>query len=222
MNRILANASTALLVLCAVVITGLAVRRELGGAAPAPAAAYTEQVRPVRDWRGYAAGARIGPADAPVTIVEFSDFQCPYCRAMADRVRALRRANPGRVALVYRHFPLSYHPHARPAAHASICADRQGRFEAFHDALFARQDSLGDTEWRRLAAATGVADRAAFERCMESGAALEQVERDVAAGKRLGISGTPAFLVNGALITGGAPGLLEEHVERALAASASR
>lgn len=218
MNRILANAGTAVLVCCALVITGLAVRRELVAARPV-ATAYTDQVRPVRDWRSYATGNRIGPAGAPVTIIEFSDFQCPYCRVMADRLRALRREHPGRVALVYRHFPLSYHPYARNAARASICADRQGRFEPFHDALFARQDSLNDALWARLAEVAGVPDRKRFGECLRSDSSLAQVERDVAAGMRLGISGTPAVMVNDALITDGAPGVLEEHVARALAAS---
>lgn len=218
MNRHLANAGTAILVCCALVITGLAVRRELVAARPA-AVAYADRVRPVPDWRSYATGSRIGPADAPVTIIEFSDFQCPYCRVMADRLRALRREHPGEVALVYRHFPLSYHPYASSAARASICADRQGRFEAFHDALFARQDSLDDTIWARLAETAGIPDRARFDECLGSEEPLAQVERDIAAGTRLGITGTPAILVNGTLITGGAPGLLEEHVARALAAS---
>jgi protein-disulfide isomerase len=217
MNRHLANAGTAVLICCALVITGLAVRRELMAARPA-ALAYTDQVRPVRDWRSYAAGSRIGPAGAPVTIVEFSDFQCPYCRAMADRLRALRREHPGEVALVYRHFPLPYHPYARSAARASICADRQGRFEAFHDALFT-QDSLNDAIWGRLAETAGIPDRARFDECLVSDESLAQVERDIAAGTRLGITGTPAILVNDALITGGALGSLEEHVARALAAS---
>jgi len=215
MNKLLSNAATAVLVCCALVITGLAVRRELGSAAPV-ATPYTEQVRPVRDWRSYASGSRIGPAGAAVTIVEFSDFQCPYCRTMADRLRALRQAHPDEVTLIYRHFPLSYHPHARSAARASFCADRQGRFEAFHDALFAAQDSLDGTGWQRFAGIAGVPDAAAFDACLRDGASLEAVERDVAAGRKLGIAGTPALLVNGVLITGESLATLEDHVARAL------
>jgi protein-disulfide isomerase len=218
MNRLLSNAATAALVCCALVITGLAVRRELGSAPPA-ATPYTEQVRPVRDWRSYASGTRIGPAGAAVTIVEFSDFQCPYCRTMADRLRNLREAHPGKVALVYRHFPLSYHPHAHSAARASFCADRQGRFEAFHDALFAAQDSLDGTGWQRFAGIAGVPDAAGFDACLQGAASLEAVERDVAAGRKLGISGTPAIMVNGVLITGESLAMLEDHVARALEAA---
>lgn len=216
MKKILADAGTAVLVCCALVITGLAVRRELGAARPA-ATPYTDQVRPVRDWRSYATGTRIGPADAVVTIVEFSDFQCPYCRVMAERLREVRRKHPREVALVYRHFPLSYHPHALPAARASVCADEQGRFEAFHDALFARQDSLNDAALPRLAKIAGVPDAKRFDECLKGAASLAHVERDIAAARQLGISGTPALLVNDALITGGAPGVLEEQVARALA-----
>jgi protein-disulfide isomerase len=171
----------------------------------------------VRDWRSYAAGTRIGPADAAVTIIEFSDFQCPYCRVMAGRLRELRRKHPGEVALVYRHFPLSYHPYARSAARASVCADEQGRFEAFHDAVFARQDSLSEAAWPRLAKLAGVADAKRFDECLAGAASLARVERDVAAGRQLGISGTPSLLVNDALLTGGGLEALEEQVARALA-----
>lgn len=216
MRKILADAGTAVLVCCALVITGLAVRRELGAARPA-ATPYTEQVRPVRDWRSYATGTRIGPAGAAVTVVEFSDFQCPYCRAMADRLRELRKRYPREVALVYRHFPLSYHPFARSAARASVCADEQGRFEAFHDAVFARQDSLSDAVWPRLAKLARVPDARRFDECLRGAASLAHVERDVAAARQLGISGTPALLVNDALLTGGALATLEEQVARALA-----
>jgi len=218
MKNLLADAATGVLVACAVVITGLAVRRELGSAAPAPTP-YTVQMRSVPNWRSYAEGQRIGPADARVKIVEFSDFQCPYCRTMSGRLRAIQEAHPGKVALLYRHFPLSYHPHARPAAHASVCAEAQGRFADFHDLLFARQDSLGSVAWSRIAADAGVADLPEFERCLTSESTHARVESDVQAAARLGISGTPTLLVNGVLITEAAPGLVEEQVERALKAS---
>jgi len=220
MNRLFANAVTGILVCCALAVTGLAVRRELAAARPAPAA-YNPHARSVSDWRGYVDGSRIGPADAAVTIVEFSDFQCPFCGTMAERLRALREANPGKVALVYRHFPLQYHPFAAPAAHASICAERQGRFEAYHDLVFVRQDSLHGEVWPELAEAARIPDLPRFSECMKESEPARRIERDLAAGRKLGVTSTPSILVNGTLVTGDELGALEEYVARALQASRS-
>jgi protein-disulfide isomerase len=214
-NKILANLGAAIPVACAVVVTALVVRRELFAPPPATAAMSVES-RTVPDWRSYAEGQRIGPADAKVTIVEFSDFECPFCRATAARLKAVRARYPRDVALVYRYYPLPYHTHAVAAARASLCAARQGRFEAFHDALFARQDSLGVVAWSRLADDAAVPDRAGFDRCMGDPGAPPEIERDLRAGTRLGVRGTPTLLVNDRLLDGAPPGTLEEAVERAL------
>lgn len=218
MNKFFANAATAVLVCCALTVTGLAVRREIGAAPPAPAA-YNPQVRNVGDWRSYVDGSRMGPADAPVTIVEFSDFQCPYCGTMAGRLRAIREANPGKVTLVYRHFPLEYHPFAGPAAHASICAERQGRFEAYHDAVFAQQDSLHGEVWPELAQVAKIPDLQLFGECMKESEPAQRIERDLAAARKLGVTSTPSILVNGVLVTGNDLGAIEEYVARALKTS---
>jgi protein-disulfide isomerase len=215
MNKLFANAATGILVCCALAVTGLAVRRELVVARPAPAA-YNPVARSVSDWRSFVDGSRIGPADAPVTIVEFSDFQCPYCGTMAGRLRAIREANPGKVALVYRHFPLDYHPFAGPAAHASICAERQGRFEAYHDAVFAQQDSLHGEVWPALAKVATVPDLQLFGECMKDSEPAQRIERDLAAARKLGVTSTPSILVNGMLVTGDDLGAIEEYVARAL------
>jgi protein-disulfide isomerase len=207
------------MVLCAVTVTGLVVRREVFSPPPAAAAAEVES-RTVPDWRSYTEGQRIGPADASVTIVEFSDFECPFCRVTADRLRAIRARYPRDVALVYRHYPLSYHKNAVPAAKASICAARQGRFEGYHDALFAQQDSLGLIPWTRLARIAGVPNEAEFEACMQSSAPDAEIERDLQAGTRLGVRGTPAMLVNERFISGAPPGVLEDLVERAVRGAA--
>jgi len=209
----LADVATALLVACSVAVTGLAVRRELFPSL-GTAQGTVESAR-VAEWRSYAGrGQRVGPANARVTIVEFSDFECSFCRATAERIRAIRAKHPRDVALVYRHYPLPYHVHAVAAARASLCAARQGRFEPFHDQLFAHQDSLGVIAWSRLARAAGV-EEPAFGRCLESAPAAE-VEADVRAGDRLGVRGTPTLLVNDRLLRGAPPGALEDAVERAL------
>lgn len=215
MQKFLSNAVTAILVICALTVTSLAVRKELLPQSVGPERSRSE-TRTVPDWRTYVDGQRIGPADAPVTIVEFSDFECPYCRQTADQLRTLRRKYPRDVAVVYRHFPLPYHSKAVTAARASLCASRQGRFEAYHDAIFANQDSLGSIGWARLAEAAAVPDLAAFRSCVDRTDPVPQIERDLKAGKRLGVSATPTFLVNDQLIQGAPPGALEQLVERAL------
>jgi protein-disulfide isomerase len=125
------------------------------------------------------------------------------------------------VALVYRHYPLPYHKNAVPAAQASVCAARQGRFEEYHDALFAQQDSLGLIPWTRLASTAGVPDVAEFQSCMQSSVPGSEIERDLQAGTRLGVRGTPAILVNERFISGAPPGV-EELVERAVRGAAAK
>jgi protein-disulfide isomerase len=214
----IANAAMAVLVACALTVTALVVRRELFAPAPAEAAVAVES-RTVADWRAYAAGDRVGPSAAKVTIVEFADFECPFCRAMAPRVREVLRTHPDQVALVYRQYPLAYHAHAADAAKASVCAGRQGRFAAMHDLLYARADSLGGVEWPRLAAQAGVTDLGAFGACLRDPATQARIDADVRAATRLGVQGTPTFLVNDRLMRGAAPGVLESAVERALSAA---
>lgn len=139
-----ANAALVVLAACAVVLTALVVRREF--IVRDEDAGSAEAIRPTRisDWRRFGGvGHRFGPATAPVTIVEFSDFQCPYCRIAWDTLRILRARYPTQVTLVYRHYPLQgIHPRALEAASAAECAGAQGLFERFHDVLFLRQESL--------------------------------------------------------------------------------
>jgi protein-disulfide isomerase len=212
------NTATAILVACALTVTGFAVRREISPPPP-PVTPAAAPPRAIPDWRSFVKGDRIGPADSRVTIVEFSDFQCPYCKTMAARLKALRERHPNDVAIVYRHFPLSYHPHAKPAARASWCAGRQGRFEAYHDALFAHQDSLGAIPWTLLASRAGVPDSAGFARCMANAEPVAEIEQDIAEAGRLGVSGTPTLLVNDQLLTSAPPGILEAIVESQLRSS---
>lgn len=200
MQERLMNAGVGVLVLCAVVVTGLVVRREMGASEAAPPSQL------VAGWREYASrGQRTGPASAPVTVVEFSDFQCPACRVLAERLRTLRREDPSKFAVVFRHFPLPNHALAEPAARASECAAAQGRFEPFHDAVFAAQESLSDAAWPELATRSGVPDLAAFERCVATGESA-RVREDISAGMRLGLRVTPTLLINGERVNG-APSL---------------
>lgn len=196
----LANAATASLVLCAIVITGLVVRRELSAARTEPS------VTAVGNWREFAeSGQRIGAPDAPVTIVEFADFQCPACRALSSDLRTLLRNHPGKVAVVYRHFPLRRHPFAVAAARASECAAAQGRFEGFHHALYDGQDSIGAKPWRSYADAAGVADLDAFDRCAAEAGPHPRLAADSAAAVRLRVEATPTLLINERRVAGAPP-----------------
>ena len=158
-----------------------------------------------------AEGPSIGPEGAPVTIVEFSDFQCPFCGRAGAIANQLHERYPTQVRFVYRHLPLErIHPFARGAAEASACADAQGRFWDYHDKLFANQRALSAPDLQRYATELGL-DAAAFETCVKERKFQAQVDRDLAdatkaadsAGK--GGLGTPSFFVNGILLSGAKP-----------------
>ena len=197
MRQLTAHLSTTLLVLCALVMTVLVARREL--LAP-PLVVQTEIVN---DWREYAAhGHPMGTEDAPTSVVVFSDFQCPACRLLAERLRSFQRSHPSRIQIKYRHYPLPGHVFARRAAQASECASSQGRFTAFHDALFASQPSIGIESWLAFASRAEVPDLAAFTRCLSKPDVNDAVEQDIAAGNRLGLRVTPTMLINDVEIRG--------------------
>lgn len=202
MNAKRGDIATWIMVICAVVVTVIIVHREFF---PTAVAAEAEtQPRPVDNWSEIAAtGQRMGPERAPMQIVEFSDFQCPFCATFAATLRKVRAKYPDRVAVLYRHFPLdALHPHARTAALASECAGEQGRFEAYHDRLFAQQDSIGTKPWARFAAEAGLPDTVAFNACVASQRLLGNVDRDAELGKRSGVHLTPTLVIDGTLIPG--------------------
>jgi len=143
-----------------------------------------------------------GPADAPVTIVEFSDFECPYCRRMVEPLRELQARYPREVRLVYRHYPLvEAHPNARLAAEAAECAGEQGRFWEAHDALFATRERLQPAAIRQIGGKLELGARQ-FEQCLDSGRHARRVLDDLAAAEAAGVAGTPAFFINGRFING--------------------
>jgi protein-disulfide isomerase len=145
-----------------------------------------------------------GPADAPVEIIEFSDFECPFCLNAFPTVNQVVAAYGDRVRVVYRHYPLAIHPHARPAAEASQCADEQGRFWAYHDRLFGNQSRLTDGDLKQHAADIGL-DTAQFNACFDSRKYAAEVDADMKAGDEAGVSGTPAFYINGRMLSGAQP-----------------
>jgi protein-disulfide isomerase len=150
-------------------------------------------------------GPSKGPAGARVTIVEFSDFQCPFCSRALPVLDEVLERYPDDVRLVYRHMPLDrIHAHARPAAEASVCAQDQGKFWPFHDLLFANPKTLGPADLERYASEVGL-DLDSFRACVAERKFREKVEADTEAARSIGVTGTPAFVVNGIVLTGARP-----------------
>ncbi len=145
-----------------------------------------------------------GPEAAPVTIVEFSDFECPFCGRAQGTLEALQAAYPEQVRLVFKHFPLAMHRDAPKAAEPAECAGEQGKFWEFHDLLYTRQKALGLEEPIGYGQALGL-DAAALRTCVESGRMAERIEADVAQGRALGVTSTPLFYVNGMKVRGAQP-----------------
>lgn len=144
-----------------------------------------------------------GPTDAPITLLEFSDFECPYCGAFFGTLERLKSEYGDRLRIVYRHYPLDNHPNAFQAARASMCAADQGRFWEMHDLLFQEQNRLGNADLREKAERLSL-DTAAFDECLASDRHIDTIERDIRAGDRVGVDGTPAVFVNGIPVPGGA------------------
>ena len=149
-----------------------------------------------------ATGPSKGPASAPVTIVEFSDFQCPYCGMATKELHQVMGQYGDKVRLVFRNFPLDFHKQAQKAAEAGLCAQEQGKFWEMHDKMFENQRELEVEKLKEYAKGLGL-DAAKFDQCLDSGKMAEQIKKDQAAGEALGVTGTPAFVING-IFRGGA------------------
>ena len=162
----------------------------------------------------------LGPEDAKVTVIEFSDFECPYCAAAMGTHDALigqfksrdpsweaavpklrELAAEGKIKFVYRDFPLNSHQNAQKAAEATECANEQGKYWEMHDKIFENQTAIGVANLKQYAADLGL-DTAAFNECLDSGAMAEEVQKDFADGQKYGVTGTPAFFINGTKISG--------------------
>jgi len=146
-----------------------------------------------------------GDPKAPITIVEFSDFQCPYCKKSESTLHELLTKYSGRVKLAYLDFPLrEIHPQAQNAAEAARCAGEQGKFWEYHDALYAEQSKLDGAELLVHARALHL-DEKSFQSCLSSGKFKSKIEADLAQGSKVGVAGTPGFFVNGVFLSGARP-----------------
>lgn len=174
----------------------LAMAIYLVAARPAPPpAAPTNRV--LDDWRQYGdVGHRMGPDSASVSIVVFSDYECPACRLFEGYLQETLHDHPGDVSIVYRHYPLPQHTKAKAAAIAAECASYQDAFKPFHHALMSDSGWFADGDLYRIANVAGVPDTAEFRRCLAAPRAEERVDEDIRAATELGVRGTPTLLIN--------------------------
>ncbi len=167
----------------------------------APVKILLEPQRVVVNSSGHPA---LGAKDAPVTIVEFTDFQCPFCKRTEDTLKQLRAKYGDKIRLVHMDFPLPFHSHALDAAKAARCANEQGKFWQYRDALFADQSKLAPADLKATAKTLGL-NTSQFGACFDKAKYDSQIKSDQAAGEKVGVDGTPAFFIDGRPITGAQP-----------------
>lgn len=143
----------------------------------------------------------IGDANAPITIVEFSEFQCPFCKKGSQTMHDILKEYPGKVKIAFKHLPLPFHEQAKPASKAALAAGKQGKFWEMHDKLFENQQALADGLYERLAGELSL-NIEQFKTDMANPEIEKQIEEDAQLGSTLGIRGTPGFFVNGVKVSG--------------------
>lgn len=190
------NVAVGILAACAVVTTALVARHELTSRRRAPENPGRYRVDARTQKTAQDGGHLIGNRQAALKIVEFADLECPFCARAQSVLDSVMDAFHGRVAVIFRHDPISdLHPHAFRAALSSECAGEQHRFPAFVREIYAIQDSLGLIPRVQLAARAGVRDTIRFKLCLDNGRYEDVIARDARAARRLGVSGTPTFLI---------------------------
>lgn len=200
---------------CALVIGGMVVQRRLAG----PEQPGQAKPRKQSDWPSLAAGnLQDGSIDAPIRIVVFSDFQCPYCKVFSQSLAEIERRYPGKVRLIFRNAPIpQLHDHAVVTAIGAECAAQQGSFRAYHDTLFRYQDSIGSIPLGELARRAGIRDTATFSQCLVADKPREALLQDSLAVAELAVVSTPTVVMNGWRFSGTpTPAQLEEYIPRGL------
>lgn len=182
---------------------------------------YLKDPEPIRVKVDSSVGFARGPREAPVTIVEFSDFQCPYCRSVVATLKEVTARYPDRVRWVFRDFPIeNLHPAAPLAHEAARCAGEQGKFWPYHDLLF-EQTNVAPDALKQYAAQIGL-EAGAFAQCLDSRRHRAGVAADIAAGSQLGVTGTPTFFINGRPLVGNLPlSEFQRAIDRELARTAT-
>lgn len=168
---------------------------------------------PIRDWNP----AR-GDAGAKITIVDFSEFQCPFCARSRGTLDELAKRYEGNIRIIYKNFPLDFHNEAKPSAQAAFAANKQGKFWEFHDVMFANQQNLGEELYVKAAKDLGL-NLEQFNKDRNSTAAEEAVAQDAADGAAAGVRGTPFFLINGVPLSGAQPvaafeSIIQQHLAK--------
>lgn len=172
----------------------------------APVEVYmTPPTRPVFDVQAGDAPF-MGGADAKVTVIEFSDFQCPFCAKGAEIVSQLKKKYGNKIKVAFKNYPLPFHNHAQKAAEAGLCVNEQSKakFWEMHDAMFADQAGLAEEALKTKVGKLGL-DVSKFTKCLSSGKFAEKVKSDMEEGKKIGVKSTPTFFVNGMMINGAHP-----------------
>ncbi|HJQ12591.1 MAG TPA: thioredoxin domain-containing protein [Gemmatimonadaceae bacterium] len=187
---------SSLLTLAAIAVAAVLVKREFFSRGTT--GSIDEPPQYVPSWTAsFESGHKSGEPNAPVRILELSDFECPFCRRFDSTLKVTEIRFPHSVQVSFVHFPLPMHRFAVPAARAAECAANQGTFAAMHDVLFAQQDSLGLKSWNALADEAGVPDTVKFGLCLKQQTNFPPIDSGKAYGERIGVHGTPTVIING-------------------------
>jgi protein-disulfide isomerase len=163
---------------------------------------YLEPARATVATQGF---PTLGPANASVTIVEFSDFECPYCGGLYPTMKDIEKNYKDKIRVVYRQFPLTnIHPHAQKAAEASLCANEQGKFWEMHDALFTDQKNLEVADLKEKAGKLSL-NATTFNACLDSSKYAAAIKNEILDGAKVGVNGTPSMFINGRFLSGDQP-----------------
>jgi len=199
---VLSTLFTAVLTICALIVTGLVIRQEFFK--NSEKRSNEESIRTVKNWRqAVEEGNTVGVKSAELKIAVFYDYQCPFCKRMEETLKRVRVKYPQKVVVVYRHFPLNeVHSRARELAVAAECASRQDMFLTYHETLFTNQSRLEKASLDSLANEVGVPDISQFNACISQERPLEKVKRDVQVAQRLGVKVTPTLFINDKMVSG--------------------
>lgn len=217
----LEQAMTVLLTLATLVAAGVLVEGRINRSSAAAPRARTEEVD---DWARHLAdvGVPLGDKTRPVQLAVFTDFECPFCQRMDSVLTDLDRRHPGKISQYVIHFPLGMHRAATGAATAFECAARLGSAAQMHHVLFWSSTSLQTEKWSQFAQEAGVADASRFTACVNADEGRARIAAGVAFGESLGVSGTPAVIVNGWLFDPSTPAAVNKAVAAILRGSSPK